>query len=179
VLVLITLAAGTFVLRHKPDQEHFQRPFVQSGAPGAAVSARTFDVTVLAADGGAKLQGSGIVLETAGLWVIVRARVVAIDEPAMLALAQLRDERDRLFTATERVRQPLAAGRTFQPGIAVEGVIVFEVAKDVRELTLLLSSNTDLVQAVNTVAEVPLTIALDAWRKQEKPLTVPSAKVIG
>lgn len=179
LLVLITLVAGTFVIRHKPDQAHMQRPFFRPGAPGTRISVRTFDVTVLDTNGAVKLQGGKGVLDTTGIWVAVRARIVATEEPILLAYARLRDDRRRVFYATERVDQPLASGRMFQPGVVVEGLIVFEVAKDVRELTLLLSSTSDAPGfLVDAVAEVPLPVTVDAWLQQQKPVEVPRAKVV-
>ncbi|WP_238015334.1 hypothetical protein KZZ52_49365 [Dactylosporangium sp. AC04546] len=178
-LVLVTLVAGSLIILAKPDQARLQRPFFVSGTAGGPVSLHTLTVTVLETTGAPKLQTSRGVLETTGMWVTVRLRVVATEEPVMLQYARLRDDRDRLFHATNRVDQQLAGGRMFQPGIPVEGTVVFEVAKDARALTLLVSHDPGTLNIqLEGVAEIELPAPAEAWRTQEKPVTVPSAKVV-
>ncbi|GGM62668.1 hypothetical protein ACFFX1_42435 [Dactylosporangium sucinum] len=178
LLVLATLVGGTVVILTKRQPDDVQRQFYVTGTAGRPVTARTITVTLLDATGALKLRGPKAVLETPGMWVTVRVRVVATEQPVLLGLAQLRDDRDRVFEVSNRLGQPLAGGRTFQPGVPVEGPLVFEVARDVKTLTLLLSTKSSAVKTyLEAIAQIDVPASVDAWRTEEQPVTVPSAKV--
>jgi hypothetical protein len=75
----------------------------------------------------------------------------------------LRDKAGRTFLATDRLAQPLLDGaRTFQPGIGMQGDVVFEVPKDaLTGLTILFAARPDQLgmDAVASVDLPPLAIA--------------------
>ncbi|MFI5912899.1 hypothetical protein [Dactylosporangium sp. NPDC051541] len=180
LLVLATIAAGADVVRNKPDQEHAGRPFIFGGTVGSLVDVDTFQVVVQAAAGGMKLKNprNGPALETTGVWVLVRVRVTATREPLILQYARLRDEQSRTFTATERITQPLTGGRSFQPGIWVEGHIVFEIAKDATGLVLLLGEHSGFGPGLLALAAVPIPSPVPQWLTQTTPLDVPKARIV-
>jgi hypothetical protein len=180
LLVLATIAAGALVVRAKPDQEHAERPFIFGGTVGSPVDVDTFRVIVQAAAGGTKLKNprNGLTLETTGVWVLIRARITAIREPMLLQYARLRDAQGRTFTATDRITQPLTGGRSFQPGIWVEGHIAFEIAKDATDLTLLLGEHAGFGAGLPARAEVPIPGSVPQWLAQPTPLDVPKARLV-
>ncbi len=130
-LVLATLAIGGGLRWLGPDPERVQRPFVTSGEQGETVSLRKFAITVQTAKAVSTVQSGGSAHDSQGVWVVLRVRVVASNEPGTVSYVALRDQSGRTFLATDRLGQPLLDGkRTFQPGIPLEGEVVFEVPKD-------------------------------------------------
>lgn len=179
-LVIAAIALGGVVKSYTPDADTRERPFIRAGALGGAVDARTFDVQVLEVRGAKKISRSGKVRETKGVWVLVKVRVVAHDEPSVIGYAALRDGRGRVFVATDRIGQPLAGGRTLQPGLPVEAEIAFEVPADVTDLSVRLSW-ASLDRRMDAMAEIPLRVdraTVDTWRGQPTPTVVADEKVV-
>jgi hypothetical protein len=132
ILVLAALAAGRAILEFRADANDMHRPYLRSGATGQTVDLRTFDLQVLGARYASVLRDSGVIHETTGVWVIVKVRITAHTEPISVGYAALHDRNDRTYFATDRVRQSLVGGvREYQPGVPVEGEVVFEVPKEV------------------------------------------------
>jgi hypothetical protein len=163
VLVAVLVGAGIHWLG--PDLAGVQRPFAKSGEPGEGMNIRTFTVTVQTARAASALQMGKSAQATQGAWVIVRVRLVANTEPTHIGYAALRDRAGRTFLATDRIRQPLLDGaRTFQPGIAMEGEVVFEVPKDaLAGLTALFAADAEQIawDAMAAIALPTMSLAAD------------------
>ncbi|GIH10170.1 hypothetical protein Rhe02_82370 [Rhizocola hellebori] len=151
------VAIGAGVRWLGPDPASSQRPFAQAGAPGESLDVRTFTITVQAARAASSLQAGGAAQATQGVWVIVRVRLAANHEPTQVGYAAVRDRAGRTYLASDRVRQPLIDGsRPFQPGIPIEGEVIFEVPKDALDsLTALFAAHPDRL-ALDAMAEVVL-----------------------
>jgi hypothetical protein len=167
-LVIAALAVGGLISSRTPDVDHRERPFVSSGTIGKRVDARAFDVTVLGVRGTMKLARSGVWHDTGGVWVLVRVRLVARDEPASVGYAAVRDSQDRTYLATNRITQPLQ-GRSLQPRVPVEGELAFEVPAKVAPTLSVRLAGPPLDQRMDAMAEVPLKITksmVDQWLKE-------------
>lgn len=131
VLVLAVLVAGNALVEYRPTHAEMHKPYLRTGKLNDTVDVRTFDVTVLGARYASTLRVGGVKYETTGVWVIVKVRLNAHTEPMSVAYMALHDRKDRTFEASERFTQTLVGGgRRLQPGIAVQGEVVFEVPKD-------------------------------------------------
>jgi hypothetical protein len=181
VLVVAALATGVAITSQAPDTDARQRPFVRAGAMGESADGRTFQASVVAVRGARRIARSGKTRDTGGVWVIVRARAQARDKPTSIDHASVRDARGRTFLATTRVSQPLVAGGYFmQPGIPVEGDIVFEVPQaSAAGLTVRLADSSDV--RMDAAIEVPIasdgsTVA--RWLAEPSALSVEDARVV-
>ena len=180
-LLIAAIAVGGLVKSATPDADTRERPFVRTGRLGETVDARTFEVRVLDVRGAKEIVRSGRTRTTGGVWVLVKVQAVARGEPTTIGYAALRDGRGRLFHATERITQPLARSRTLQPGIPVEGEIVFEVPVEAATDLSIRLAWTSIDQRMEAMAEVPLDIdaaMVAAWRAQAGPVTVADATVV-
>lgn len=167
VLILAALAVGGVISSRAPDTDHRQRPFVSTGSMGKPVGARTFDVTVLGVRGTMKLARLGKWHDTSGVWILVRVRLVARNEPATLGYAAVRDADGRSYLATTRITQPLH-GRTLQPGVPVEGEVAFEVPPAVAPTLSVRLAGPPVDQRMDAMAEVRLRIdkaMVERWRR--------------
>jgi len=164
-LVLVTLLIGAGIAWLGPDLAGARSPFTKSGEPGQSVDVRTFTVTLRTARAAPSLQMGKTLLATPGAWVIVRVHLVGKTEPIHVGYAALRDHTGRTFLATDRIRQPLLDGaRTFQPGIGLEGDVVFEVPKDaLAGLTALFAADAHQVgmEAMAAITLPALSVAAD------------------
>jgi hypothetical protein len=190
-LVAAALAVGAAITTHTPDTDARERPFVRAGVVGKPVDARTFDATVISVRGAAKLAGGrklasvpARVRDTAGVFVLVRVRLVARDRPTLVDHAVVRDARGRTFVATPRIGQPVVGHHILQPGIPIEGDVVFEVPRDAAaRLTLRLAD--ELNPRLDAVAEVPLSLApsidqavVQRWIADPAPAVIAEAEVV-
>jgi hypothetical protein len=180
--VLAALAIGGPLAALRPTSDVRERPFVQQGGFGELTSARTFEATVVSVRGAAKISQRGRVYDTAGVWVLVRVRLIATAEAATVNYAVLRDERERSHRQTTRLEQPLTgSSRTLQPGIPVEGEIVFEVPRDTATRLWLRLAQPILDRRMDAMAEVALLpvpqSTVDQWSADSAPATLTPAKV--
>lgn len=182
-LLIAALAVGAAIANWRPlDQsaDDRERPYVRTGTIGQQVSTRVFDATLLNARGAGKIGHRGQAHDTGGVWIIVRVRLTASDEAITLGYAALRDRRDRVYLATQRIDQQLLGARTLQPGIPVEGDLLFEVPRDAAtDLTLLLAEPL-IDHRMDTMAEITLpqvnTATVDGWATAPEPATLESPK---
>jgi hypothetical protein len=109
--------------------------------------------------------------------VIVRVRLSAKKEPISVGYAAVRDRAGRTYLASDRVRQPLVDGsRAFQPGIPIEGEVVFEVPKDALDgLVALFAAHPDRL-ALDAMAEVELP-SLNVAAAEQPPATLAPTEV--
>jgi hypothetical protein len=180
VLILATLAIGAAMLPLKPRTGSNQGEFVRTGNVGKPVDARSFRVTVLDVTGGTTIDANPPV-ETTGVWVLVRIRVDSVKDPVAMGYAAVRDERGRTYQDAGKIDQPLVGGREIQPGVPIEGVVVFEVARDVKRLTARFAKAPYFLY-LDAVAEVPLPITradIDRWIAEKAVLKVTKPKVVG
>jgi hypothetical protein len=183
-LVVAALAVGAAITTHTPDTDARERPFIRAGSMGHPVDARTFDATVVSVRAAARVAGgakSARVRDTAGVWVVVRVRLAARDKPTSVDHAVLRDARGRSFVATPRVVQPLVGNAVLQPGLPVEGDVVFEVPRDAASARLTIRLADALDPRLDAVAEVALPIdraAVDRWLADPVPAAIADAQVV-
>jgi hypothetical protein len=175
-LILAALAVGGVITSGTPDTDRRQRPFVRAGAMGQAVNARSFDVTVLGVRGAAKVAEDGLEHDTSGVWVLVRVRLVARDEPVLVGYAAVRDAGGHTYLASNRLDLKLVmGGHDLQPGVPVTGEIAFEVPRDAAPSLSLRLASPLLDQRMDAVAEIPLGIdntMVDKWLAQTEAATV-------
>jgi hypothetical protein len=181
LLVIAALAAGGAFTARVPDTDAQERPFVRAGRLGERVDARTFDATVVAVRGGTSVERTGRTRTTGGVWVLARVRLVARQAPVSVDHAALRDGRGRMFLATTRLGQPLVSGgHPLQPGIVVEGEIVFEVPRDAATGRLAIRLGDASDARLDAVAEVPLGIEpadVARWLAERAALRIADAEV--
>ncbi|MEJ3748340.1 hypothetical protein WEI85_34280 [Actinomycetes bacterium KLBMP 9797] len=182
-LLIAALALGAAIANWRPlnqSADDRERPYVRTGTIGQQVSARVFDATLLSARGAGKVGYQGQAHDTGGVWMIVRIRLTATDEATTLGYAAVRDHRDRVYLATQRVSQQMLGGRTLQPGIPVEADLLFEVPRDAAtDLTLLLAEPS-IDHRMDTMAEIALphydTATVDGWASATEPAILTSPK---
>jgi hypothetical protein len=180
-LVVAALATGIAITSQAPDTDARERPFVRGGAIGEFVDGRTFQASVVAVRGARKIARSGRTRDTGGVWVVVRARAVARDKPTSIDHASVRDARGRTFLATARISQPLVGGGyPLQPGISVQGDIVFEVPQaSAASLTIRLADSSDV--RMDAAIEVPIAVnraTVDRWLAEQPALVIDDTGVV-
>jgi hypothetical protein len=186
VLIVAALSVGGLIRSGTPDVDTSERPFARAGAVGRKVDAQTYDATVLAVRGATKIHRvAGLTKrgdrDTDGVWVLVKVRLLAHREAVQVGWAGLKDGRDRVFSCTDRIDQPLVcAGRMLQPGIPVTGEVAFEVPRDAgTDLTIQLNERP-IDHRMTTMIEVQLPISrgmLDGWIGNAASVEVPPAVV--
>jgi hypothetical protein len=176
VLVLAALGAGRAITALTPDTDRREQPYPRAGEVGETIDVRTFDLTVLSVRGAAKVSAFGHEFDTSGVWVVVRVRMTAKVEPTRAGYAAVRDNRGRLYNATDRFPQTLVGGgRMGQPGVSLEADVAFEVPAAVAtDLVLLVAANS-IDQRMSAEAEVRLPIdnaAVARWQAVTEPIPV-------
>ncbi|BCB80928.1 hypothetical protein Pflav_073380 [Phytohabitans flavus] len=160
-----------------------ERPYIVVGQVGESVSARSFEAQLVSVRGARLLGVSSKGYETGGVWILVRVRVTATTEDTALGYAALIDDRGREFLVSNRFSQQLADGaRSFQPGIAVEGEIAFEVPRDVATSMRLRLASPLIDQRMDAMAEIELpkvdTATVDKWATQKDPVILERPEVV-
>jgi hypothetical protein len=160
--VVVVVVGGAVSDTELSVDERF-RVFVNTGAMGEPVSAQSFQTTVLGARTAAQINtdpGAGV--ETAGVWVLVQVRAVALEESMWIKYAAVRDSGGRTWLATPRFEQPLVdGGYRLDPGIPVEAEVAFEVPREAAtDLTVRLGKGANGLYGFQmaTVAEVPVPL---------------------
>lgn len=185
-LLIAALAVGGLIASWRPlgggSTEERERPFVRAGQAGETVSARAFDAKVVGVRGAGKVRLRGAAIDTGGVWVLVRTRITATGEETTVGYAALRDARDRVFLASTRIEQKMAGGRTFQPGIPVEGEFVFEVPRDAATNLTLLLAKPSIDRRMDAMAEIELSAydspTIDKWAATAEPITIEEPEVV-
>ncbi|WP_213450899.1 DUF4352 domain-containing protein [Rhizomonospora bruguierae] len=180
LLIVAALAVGTLIRSGTPDVDTAERPFSRAGVIGRPVDARTFDATVLAVRGAAKIHRDGGLTgrqehDTDGVWILLKVRLEAHDHTIQVGWAGLKDGKGRTFHSTERITQPLIGGRSLQPGIPLTGEVVFEVPKDAATNVTLQLTERPIDRRMAAMVEVPLPIspsAVDGWLANPAPVQI-------
>jgi hypothetical protein len=114
--------------------------------------------------------------DTSGVWVLVRVRLVARNEPILVGYAAVRDADGRTYLASNRIELKLVmGGRDLQPGVPVEGEIAFEVPRGAAPSLSLRLARPPLDQRMDAIAEVPLGISgamVNKWLAQAEAAKV-------
>jgi hypothetical protein len=180
--IIATLAVGSAITSHTPDDDAMQQPFIRTGAIGSTVDSRTFDVKLLGVRGAAQITQDDTVHDTSGVWILVRVRLTAFRNPTTVGYGVLRDEHGRTYRATARIDQFLLSARTLEPGIPVTGELAFEVPVSVATgLSIRLGAN-ELDQRMDALAQIrlPVTAAqVRQWRAEKTAATVATAEANG
>lgn len=156
VLLVAVVAASGWVTGAEGDADRRFREFVVTAGVGEPVLVGGLRATVLEVRTVAQVaEQPGDGRDTGGVWVVVRLRVEAVDEPTALEYAAVADRQGRSWVGSERVEQPLI-GYTFQPGIPVVGRVAFEVPRGTA--TDLMFRFGESGTELSTVAEIALPI---------------------
>jgi hypothetical protein len=181
-LILATLAVGSTITSHTPDDDAMQQPFIRTGAIGSTVDARTLDVAVLGVRGAARITQDGNVHDTSGVWIIVKVRLTAHRDPTTLGYGALHDQQGRTYRASGRIEQFLLSARTLEPGLPITGELAFEVPVSVATSLSIRLGTSELDQRMDDLAQIRLPVTADQvrlWRTQKTPATVAAATVAG
>lgn len=180
-LILATVAAARLIAVTTPIGEDHVRPWVHQGRMNETVVGNDLAVMVLGIRGGRAYAGFPNPVTTDGLFLLVRARVTAVDTRAGVGYAELVDADGNAYAAARRTDTLLA--HQIDPGITVEGELLFEVpATAATRLRLRLSSSTIARPRYQVVVEVPLTFDADdadAWYHRSAPLAVVAPEIVG
>lgn len=178
-MVLAAIGAGHLINTLVPDVDTRERPFLESGQTDKNVETRRFDITLLGTRVAKVVEADGWKHDTQGKWVILRVRLVAKNKPVGVQYAAIHDTSDRTFLMTDRLEQPLIGARLLQPGIAVEGEVVFEVPKDANGLTarFAVQSGDSGVRRMDAMADIALPLPDTGIWLDPKPVTLVPVEV--
>jgi len=180
VLIVATIALARLITVTAPDGSDNARPWVHQGQMNESVVERTFEVTVLTVRGGRAYEGVYESRTTEGVFLLVRARVMALEVETEVRRAEVVDESGNTYSA--QILEGLS-DRSLLPRISMEGELLFEVPPAVAtHLVLRVSSTIGDLPQHQTVVEVPLQIGADdvrAWSDETDPLTVMPTEVVG
>jgi hypothetical protein len=129
--IVVALAATVVVYGITPHGDDINAPFNERGSIGDVLTGRTLTGAVtgvrLASSFDATQADSDWTGETTGTWVVVEAEIAATTEPASLYRPTLTIG-DTVYYATERLSLVTLDNGLVRPGVASQGVILFEVA---------------------------------------------------
>ena len=162
VLCLGLIAAIFFVQRFIVANDALVEPVATAGAQGSVVSSRAFEAEVTGVDVTSEIEVTGSVLGDAekvpanGVWVVVWARVTALEDTMHGVSAELRmadgvvyEERGWFWASLDR--------GTFSPAIPQRGAFVFEVPPDRLDgPTLVLTHRPGYEERLSSRVEVAL-----------------------
>ncbi|GIH13809.1 hypothetical protein Raf01_19810 [Rugosimonospora africana] len=188
--VIVALAVGEVITDHVPDTDTQQKPFIHTGSIGKPVDVRTFDASVLSVRGAAVIEdpdpniAASPTHDTSGVWVLVRIRLVAANEPVAVTYAAVQDAEGRTYLASTRFHQPFVdGGRMLQPGVPVAGEVAFEVpVAVVPQLSIRLASPGLFDDfRMDAMADIPLGISTGTaqqWKATTTAATVAPPEVV-
>jgi hypothetical protein len=182
-LVVTVTALGGLVIQHTPGSEEATRAFIHSGQAGESVDGRTFVARVDSVHGATVITNSlGDEFDTDGIFVVVGLSVVAKDATTSFNDTVAIDHSGRRFDATDRLRQNMASGYKFQPGIPITGDIVFEVPRNAAVgLVIHLTTSFGLSDDYRMEAAIDLRITqstLDGWLSEREQIEVRDPEVV-
>lgn len=132
-----------------PNYDDRVGPVIERGKPGEFVHGRRFAARVDSVTSASRLRFTRMAdaveqRDSSGIWLIVQASAMAVQEPTLIGSAAVltRDGRrydssGRLYTAPGQL-----STRELQPGVASQGLLVFELPADaVAGATLVLAAN--------------------------------------
>jgi hypothetical protein len=137
--VLVTLLLGQALLRTAPSADAGAAPFLVPGRLFRPVVVGGLVVAALGVRGAATVRRpGGGVLDTSGVWVIVKVELTATEKTTTVQYLALADRDGHTYRASRRWHQSISEGAPeLQPGLPVDGEVAFEVPRDkATDLTL-------------------------------------------
>lgn len=176
VVLLGTISVGMGLKTYADDVDAAQRPFVVEANAGQLARGRTFFATALEVRGAGVIRDSGLEHPTNGVWIIVKVRVAARDEPVNVGYAAVRDSAGRVYLASNRIDQPLVRGRIVQPNLPVVGEIAFEVPREAAGSLWVELAEKSMDQRMDSLLRLrldPLSPdVVDGWADDPQPTTL-------
>jgi hypothetical protein len=180
-LIAATVLAGRLIAITTPIGDDHRRPFITQGQMNEPVVEHDVEVTVLSVRGGRAYGDFSGFRSTQGLFLLVRARVEALQVPSALRYADLLDDAGHAYATISH--GDALYDFALLPGIPVEGELLFEVPADkATQLRLRLSSHRGYWGEYQVMVEMPLQIDADKvndWSNDAAPLTVMEPEVVG
>lgn len=134
-----TLAMLLAMRESMPNYNARMAPIVERGAPGEYVHGRRFAARVTAVETARMLRfarsGTPDSVEqrdSSGVWLIVQASAMAVQEPTLIGSAAILTRDGRRYEQSGRLYNapPTLAARELQAGVASAGVLIFELPVD-------------------------------------------------
>jgi hypothetical protein len=130
-VVLVTLLVGQALLRTAPSTDDDTAAFLVEGRSFRPVVVGGLAVTVLGIRGAATVRRpDGQVLDTGGVWVIVKLELTATERTTAVHYLALADRDGNTYRVSQRWHQAVTEGvPELQPGLPVDGEVAFEVPR--------------------------------------------------
>jgi hypothetical protein len=185
-VVLVTLLLGQALLRTAPTPADDTAPFLVAGRSFRPVVVGGLVVTVLGIRGAATIRRQdGVILDTSGVWVILKVELTATDRTTAVRYLALADRDGHTYRASQRWRQDIAEGRPdLQPGLPVDGEVAFEVPRDAAtHLTLRAGEHFDPARGLQsrTVTDILIPVEPDEvgrWVSDRDPAVLVAPAVV-
>src|SRR5262245_16576358 len=184
--VMATLLVGEVLLRTAPSADDDTAAFLVGGRSFRPVVVGGLAVTVLGIRGAATVRRpNGTVLDTGGVWVIVKLELTATGQTTAVRYLALADRGGNTYRVSRRWPQAITEGvPELQPGLPVDGEVAFEVPRDVAT-QLRLRAGEHWSVAVGLRARAVTDIALpversevDRWVADRDPAVLAAPAVV-
>ena len=185
--VLVTLLVGQALLRTAPSADDDTATFLVGGRSFRPVVVGGLAVTVLGVRGAATVRRpDGKVLDTGGVWVIVKLELTATQQTTAVRYLALADRGGNTYRVSQRWHQAITEGvPDLQPGLPVDGEVAFEVPRGVAtELSLHAGEHWSVAVGLRSraVTDIALPVErseVDRWVADRDPaVLVPPAVVL-
>jgi hypothetical protein len=184
--VLVTLLLAQALLRTAPSPDDDVAPFLVAGRSFRPVVVGGLVVTVLGIRGAATVRRpDGAVLDTSGVWVILKVELMATERTTAVRYLALADRDGRTYRVSQRWRQAIAEGTPdLQPGLPVDGEVAFEVPRDAAtHLTLRAGEHFDVPLGLRSRAVTDIVIPVepgqvDQWVTDRDPAVLAAPAVV-
>jgi hypothetical protein len=179
-LILATVVVARLIAVTTPIPADHRRPWIHSGQMNEAVHESEVDMTVHSVRGGRSYTGSFDATRTTdGLFLLVRATVVAPETKTALRYAELFDDAGNAYSAIDT--RGTLLNYELLPGIPVDGELLFEVPPAVvTQLRVRVSTASGYSGQYQVMVEVPLEIDTDAandWYHDTTEMTLTEPEV--
>ncbi|WP_020521715.1 DUF4352 domain-containing protein [Catelliglobosispora koreensis] len=175
ILLILVLAAGYAIKTVTPNADFFERPFITSGPVGEIVTTRQFSAKVISVRYATELKEGSKTFTTGGVFVLARVSFTATIKETHIGFAQLESGDGRTFAATDRVTQNMVerSAVRLQPGIPVEGEVVFEIARSALGpgMSIRFATEEGFEVRMEGMVEIPLTSTEGAPWVEPKTVT--------
>ena len=184
--VLATLLVGQALLRTAPSAGDDTAVFLVGGRSFRPVVVGGLAVTVLGIRGAATVRRpDGEVLDTGGVWVIVKLELTATGQTTAVRYLALADRGGNTYRVSRRWQQAIAEGQPdLQPGLPIDGEVAFEVPRDVAtQLSLRAGEHWSVAVGLRsrTVTDIALPVErseVDRWVADRDPAVLAPPVVV-